>query len=101
MVTDLQGKANILSDPAIHSMDPKIFKERTNFAETGINNFFLMQHPMCSQQLCHKLAINNARPGGVGGLVDIADELQTTEKVHIACELCNQVKQLSRASYDQ
>ena len=30
MIPDLQGIQNILSDPAIHSLDPKIFKERTN-----------------------------------------------------------------------
>ena len=31
MITDLQGSANLLSDPAIHSKDRKIFSERSNY----------------------------------------------------------------------
>ena len=40
MITDLQGKGNLLSDPAIHSEDTTLFKERTNLGQKGILTFY-------------------------------------------------------------
>ena len=41
IVTDLQGADNLLSDPAIHSENKKLFAERTNRKQEGINEFFV------------------------------------------------------------
>ena len=41
IVTDLQGSGYLLSDPAIHSTDTTLFKEKTNRRQEGINEFFL------------------------------------------------------------
>ena len=48
IVTDLQGSGNLLSDPAIHSENYKLFQERTNRKKEGICEFFLFQHKSCS-----------------------------------------------------
>jgi hypothetical protein len=40
MITDLQGKGFVLSDPAVHTLDPSIIKEVTNLGIKGFNKFF-------------------------------------------------------------
>lgn len=40
MITDLQGHGNLLSDPAIHSQDTSLFRERTNLKQKGIFAFY-------------------------------------------------------------
>ena len=41
IITDLQGSGFLLTDPAIHSIDEHLFRERTNRMQEGINEFFL------------------------------------------------------------
>ncbi|TNV83840.1 hypothetical protein FGO68_gene9920 [Halteria grandinella] len=58
MVTDLQGKGFILTDPAIHSDDSNVFSESTNKGQEGFVSFFMQQHPECSDQVCHPIGLD-------------------------------------------
>ncbi len=54
LVTDIQGKENILSDPAINSYDNKLLEDVTNLGGEGIVQFNLYQHKECNK-ICEKL----------------------------------------------
>ena len=41
MVTDLQGKLQMLTDPAIHSDPIDLLPDRTNKGEEGFMSFFM------------------------------------------------------------
>jgi hypothetical protein len=41
MITDLQGSGLLLSDPAIHSENKKLFKENTNLGRKGMDYFYV------------------------------------------------------------
>ncbi|CAD8169267.1 unnamed protein product [Paramecium pentaurelia] len=56
IITDLQGKANILSDPAIHTK--QYLEDGTNLQDDGCNKFFLKQHPEC-QKICQILQLKD------------------------------------------
>ena len=57
MIVDLQGKDNILSDPAIHSTNFKEFHSSTNHAEEGYASFFVSQHKNCNVEICNALGL--------------------------------------------
>ncbi|CAK86551.1 unnamed protein product (macronuclear) [Paramecium tetraurelia] len=58
IVTDLQGKTNILSDPAIHtSIYNQNLTDSTNLKDDGCRKFFLNQHPECLT-ICRQLKLN-------------------------------------------
>ncbi|KAI1746212.1 hypothetical protein F4680DRAFT_13405 [Xylaria scruposa] len=65
MVVDLQGVGNLLTDPAIHTLDPDRFKlNEHNYSSDGFKCFFAMH---ACNSVCHQLGLvsnrNMARSG--------------------------------------
>ncbi|CAD8065028.1 unnamed protein product [Paramecium sonneborni] len=55
VITDLQGKQGVLSDPCIHTkMNIEYLQDDLNLGEEGILTFFKNQHSQCNE-ICEKL----------------------------------------------
>ena len=102
IVTDLQGADNLLSDPAIHSENKKLFAERTNRKQEGINEFFVGQHKYCNHQICDEL-FKADRPDTEAKLVDIENFVKTKDDqvINIICEVCQKISLLAYPKYKE
>ena len=100
MITDLQGSGNLLSDPAIHSQDTALFRERTNLRQKGILAFYGKDvHSECNQ-VCEKLGLACKRPDAEGseGAVRVVDDAdlfcKDDDLVDFICDLCLKISKL-------
>ena len=103
MITDLQGKGHILTDPAIHSQNYKLFQERTNFGEKGIMTFYASKvHTNCNE-ICKKLHLERPECSEEEITYEQAVEesyyLKPDDMVAIICELCYQFDKVKYSVY--
>lgn len=102
MVTDLQGKQFILSDPAIHSKNKKDVDEPTNLGEKGFMHFFDGQHKKCSS-IC--VAIGLEKYKAIGTMTSSLEILPSitvaSDQITIICELCNSFSEMEHSKYKE
>ncbi|CAD8168812.1 unnamed protein product [Paramecium pentaurelia] len=107
IITDLQGKINILSDPAIHTQD---LMDSTNQQDDGCRKFFLNQHPECSN-ICKKLGLGQTiiQTKSLTFIEGYNSEVDTQvedvfgnkinrEKLFKVCNNCNALEKFDEAS---
>ncbi|CAK73182.1 unnamed protein product (macronuclear) [Paramecium tetraurelia] len=92
IITDLQGKSNLLSDPCIHS---KEFEDEGNCQELGKNNFFQFQHQKCTP-LCITLKLGKnilqadaSQLGQYEQISDVFGGKTDQSKLQKICANCN------------
>ncbi|CAD8089971.1 unnamed protein product [Paramecium primaurelia] len=105
LITDLQGKLNIFSDPSIQSADSynkHLNNDITNFNQQGIANFFFNAHQKCSF-ICQELNLTN--PLNIAEQVN-QNELDSTQwdfndsqELSIICETCDEYQQIKQIDY--
>ncbi|CAD8050568.1 unnamed protein product [Paramecium sonneborni] len=109
IITDLQGKNNILSDPCIHSKDQQIvqfIKDTSNFEETGLKNFFCQQHTKC-HEICKRLNLDIQSESQ-----QISESFTNEEQkknqiwqkqpddiINVICQICGELKDVSYEDY--
>ena len=108
MITDLQGSGNLLSDPAIHSKDTRLFRERTNLRQRGIFAFYgSSTHEKCNS-VCKKLGLHVKRPDikddeeGETMEVKVCEEemaCKDDDMIDFICDLCHKVTKLEFHKY--
>ncbi|CAD8078507.1 unnamed protein product [Paramecium sonneborni] len=105
IITDLQGIYNILSDPAIHSLDERL-KDDANIKNEGCCQFFLYQHPEC-QNICKQLgliSISLQKKGNTqtqdlkSEATRIDDSQMNQENLYKICINCNVIEKLKKDS---
>ncbi|CAD8167139.1 unnamed protein product [Paramecium pentaurelia] len=107
VITDLQGKENVLSDPVIHTLDnqiKKILQDKHNFSQKGLEEFFDGQHPDC-HKLCSELKLYEYNRGGV---LTIDEQKKNTgwirqpdEILPGICEICGQFTKSTYENYQK
>ena len=91
----------ISADPAIHSQDTALFRERTNLRQKGILAFYGKDvHSECNQ-VCEKLGLACKRPdaeGNEGATVRVVDDAdlfcKDDDMVDFICDLCLKISKL-------
>ncbi|KAK1778531.1 hypothetical protein QBC45DRAFT_161289 [Copromyces sp. CBS 386.78] len=103
LVCDLQGVGEMMTDPAIHTLDPERFKlSGTNLGSEGFLLFFAFHE--CNL-LCHKLGLKSSGEGlaaemdGMGSPVFREDWPAMPETVCCSNKLCGRI--LRRAKKNQ
>ncbi|CAD8060867.1 unnamed protein product [Paramecium primaurelia] len=105
IITDLQGKLNLFSDPCIHS---KELEDEGNCQEIGCNNFFQFQHQNCTS-LCISLKLpknqlqqDAQQKGEQEYIVDVFGGKIDRSKLEKICANCNtQEKLLNLNDYSE
>ncbi|CAK62160.1 unnamed protein product (macronuclear) [Paramecium tetraurelia] len=109
IITDLQGKNNILSDPSIHTIDEEIREmlgyDETDFKENGVLLFFQQQHRYC-HNFCKKL---NLKPfqdcqelsSNSNNIIEINKSISwgCDDVVYVICQVCGEFQDLKYDDY--
>ncbi|CAD8212235.1 unnamed protein product [Paramecium octaurelia] len=108
IITDLQGKNYILSDPCIHTMDEKIremLDDETDFKENGVHLFFQQQHRYC-HRICKELNLkpfqdNQELPSNSNDIDDINKSISWScdDVVYVICQVCGEFQDLKYVDY--
>ena len=96
LVTDLQGVGNLLTDPAVQTLDHERFKlNPTNLNEAGFK-FFFVGHE-CNE-FCHKLGLKSNREMVVSGRFSFRERWPTMDPT-VCCsnKLCRRIIRLASA----
>ncbi|CAD8081307.1 unnamed protein product [Paramecium sonneborni] len=97
IITDLQGKQNLFSDPSIHSKD---IEDEGNCREEGYMNFFKFQHAQCTT-LCQKLNLpidqiqkNEQSQTKLKPIIDEFGGYMDKSNLYKICQNCNAQEKL-------
>ncbi|CAD8046567.1 unnamed protein product [Paramecium primaurelia] len=111
IITDLQGKNNILSDPTIHTIDQKIreiLNDDSNFQQEGLIYFFEQQHSKC-HEICKQLNLKRYSysqqqqqfiPDNQEDSSNILVwKRDPQDSISVICQICGEFKDLTYEDY--
>ncbi|CAD8203029.1 unnamed protein product [Paramecium pentaurelia] len=103
VITDLQGKQRVLSDPCIHTKyDIGYLRDETNQEMLGIETFFQTQHSQCND-ICKSLELKRNCDDDDDKIPQTTKFLQlkqlNIQNVNAVCNVCSDIFQIKYEDY--